>query len=332
MGTVPIAVQKQAEEARKLAEELMSSAQEETPPKTEEDNATPPEEGSPPSTPEAEETPTQDAETTEGELEGAPPEEDPKYWEHKYSVLQGKYNAEVPRLHEELKSVRQDNEYLKGKLELLERLVTEQQKTTPSKQTETPQESEPEPPEVAQLREDFPDIYKGVVKLVERLVAKQEQIEQKLTTTEETIAQTNARLFYRQLAEEVPDWEEINVSPQFLEWLKQVDPYSGMTKHELLIKAFQEGDAGRVARFFKDFKAEVAPEPPAKPNERNVVPPQGKASSSTPGRVSGKIYKQSDVEEFYRQVALGNIPKEQAKAKEMDIIKAMREGRVIFNQ
>ncbi|RLG69035.1 hypothetical protein DRN93_01205 [archaeon] len=333
MAQLPISIQKQAEEARRLEEEIVRQAQEqeETPseeePQTEEE-VEPTTDESPTSEPVGE--PTQDAEEEHAEED----------WEHKYRVLQGKYNAEVPRLHDEVKSLKQDNDFLKGKLELLERLMMENAKQEPT-QPQTPTETqEPEPPEVVQLREDFPDIYKGVVKLVERLVAKQTQIEEKLSSTEENLAQTQAKLFYSALSRQVPDWEALNTSPDFINWLQAREPYTGMSRHELLLQAFQSGDADRVATFFLDYKREMgldSVETPAQPQEkprqpRNIVPPQGRTSGASSGRRSSKYYRQSEIEEFYRKLALGKIPQQEAKQREAEYIKAMQEGRVLFNK
>lgn len=54
----------------------------------------------------------------------------------------------------------------------------------------------------------------------------------------------------------VPNWREINTSPQFKAWLRLRDIYSREVKQELLNKAYGAGDASTVAKFFQGYLAE----------------------------------------------------------------------------
>lgn len=323
MSPLPEAVQKQVEETQKIAQQLLSG-QQETP--DNEDQSDSPVENSGEEISSEDVQPTQDIEPTREEPESE--EESSEDWEHKYRVLQGKYNAEVPRLHDEVKELRNQNGFFAGKLELLEKLVAEKT-VQPSQEVNQPEE-ETLPTEVQQLKEDFPDIYAGVTKLVESLVKRTQNIENKLGQSEEQMAQTKTQMFLSRLTEKVPDWEEINVSPEYLQWLQAKERYTGKTRHELLLDAYNRQDVETVAGFFLDYKAETAPPPPAQ-TRQNILPPAGRSGSSS--RASAKpFFKQSEIEEFYRQKALGKVPGADSVGKEKEIIAAMQEGRVLFNQ
>ncbi len=77
----------------------------------------------------------------------------------------------------------------------------------------------------------------------------------------------------------VPNWREINTSPEFKAWLRLRDIYSREVKHDLLNKAYSAGDASTVAQFFKGYLAEnpnqgeeynplLAPQPASQPATR----------------------------------------------------------------
>ena len=320
---LPQAIQRQADRAKEIEEGILSGTLENQEPELETPEV---EDGSEGESPEdntlTQDTPIQPEEPAE------PEPQDPGVWEHKYRVLQGKYNAEVPRLHDEIKGLKESNSFLQGKMELLERLVAEK-----SAQPED-QQPEEEAPEVENLKENFPDIYEGVKKLLDSVANQTKDTTQKVEATGAQVNNVLANLFYANLANKVPDWETVNSSREFVEWLQQRERFTGSTKHELLMNAFAQGDADTVAEFFLEFKNEsrsTAPNGNRPLSSKQVVPPTGKPSPAPSGTPS-PTYKQSDIEEFYRQAALGKIPLKERNATEAKFTKAMQEGRILFNQ
>jgi hypothetical protein len=99
------------------------------------------------------------------------------------------------------------------------------------------------------------------------------------------------------MTELVPDWEQINVNEDFKDWLAEPDAYSGQKRHDMLISAWNAGDAPRCAAFFRGFKQETAavtpagnqparaPEAPKTPLEELAAP--GRAKSAAPDPASG---------------------------------------------
>jgi tetratricopeptide (TPR) repeat protein len=130
------------------------------------------------------------------------------------------------------------------------------------------------------LREDYPDIYEGIigmistkwsdesVKLLENqypdiYIAIKKLIEQgntwsdKKEELEDNIKLENGKdriRFYEDLEKQVPDWENINKDPKFIEWLNEKDDlYAEKTKMDLIKEAYETLDAQMVAFFFKQF-------------------------------------------------------------------------------
>lgn len=72
--------------------------------------------------------------------------------------------------------------------------------------------------------------------------------------------------YYDSLDKIVPDWESINQSKEFLEWLKASEPLSGKTRAEMLTESFNQKDSQRTAIFFNEFKKfKAASESTARP-------------------------------------------------------------------
>jgi len=299
---MPTTVERIKEETKKVEEEYLKTLQQ---PSDEQAQTQEPE----PQTQEPETPQTQE-----------PVKSDEELWEHKYNVLQGKYNAEVPRLHQELKQIREENNYLRGKLELLENIVAQKgQSAQPM--------AENEDPDIKQLKEDFPEVYKAVEKLLAK-TTQQVATKDEVKATEEKVNKVVTMSFYDQLTNLVPDWQALNQDPEFLAWLSEVEPYTGKTKHELMLMAYNEGSASKVAQFFNNFKKLKTPPPQQPVNNLSsmVSPPKGRAQSAP---VSNKpIFTEAQVTQFYVDKALGKIPKEDADRLDREIAMAFKEGRI----
>ena len=299
---IPSAVQKQADQAEELARKVAAAGEleEETPEVTEEVEAV-------------------EEQVTEEE---APSSQDD--WEHKYKVLQGKYNAEVPRLQEENRKLQGDMRLFQEKLDLLERFIAEHQ-TQSASQAPTTEVSEDE--SVVQLKEDFPEVYSGIMKLLEGFRAEiQQMLEDRVQPVSQAAEQTALAAFKARLSALVPGWMELNTDSGFLEWLKVRDRFTGLTRHEILMKAFEDRDADRVAEFFLAYESENQPK---KTSHTPTVPPQGKPySPKVDAGPQGKYWTAEEVKDFYTKKALGKLSASEAAKTEADILNAMREGRV----
>jgi hypothetical protein len=108
MSALPRQVRKQVEEANKLHEQLARNGLDQAAAAA----------AQPPPTPPAGEAPP--AAAPEGAAPAAPPAEG---WEQKYRVLQGKYNAEVPRLQKQAQTQAQQIETLTAQLTATQGMV-----------------------------------------------------------------------------------------------------------------------------------------------------------------------------------------------------------------
>ena len=91
----------------------------------------------------------------------------------------------------------------------------------------------------------------------------------------------------------LPNWREINTSPDFLAWLDAQHVYAGQPKISLLRAAFEAGDAARCMAFFRGYLAE---------HGGKAV---GHAQASGSGRQAADMTIQKALENFYSDVRKG---------------------------
>jgi hypothetical protein len=276
------------------------------------------------------------------------PTGDQDTWERRYHSFRGHANAELQRKEEELKSLRETVDKLQVSVDKL---------------------NEPEPvvvPDVTDVDvETFGADMVGFVQRAARkavadaLIPVQAKADAFAATLEEMrgqVGQVEERgqasaeaQFFKDVASAVPDYQAINVNPQWLDWLQQVDPFSGHTRQALLNDARVNYDATRVAAMFNAFKATLAPAtvtPPADPAtvttpatpaqspqgaalERQVSPARSSAQTANPeGGGQPKIWTQKEISDFYGLVARGRMSREDAQRTEADINLAVAQGRV----
>jgi len=229
-------------------------------------------------------------------------------WEHKYKTLQGKYNAEIGRLQEALRNLQAENEALKTELNTLKEMMN--------------QHIQPQNDPLENIRDTFPELYDVLKQLTSNYVRKDE-MERLRTELASEIKPVIHSSIEAQLSALVPDWMELNSDPEFINWLQQKAPYSTKTLHELMLEAYNAGDARTVAQFFIDYKKQRAPQP----SQGNISPVGRQVQTQPPS--PKPVIRREEIAKFYRDCALGKYTPEQKAKKEAEIKKAIQEGRVV---
>lgn len=267
-----------------------------------------------------------------------PPPQGDDVWRQRYLTLEGKYKAEVPRLHSQIKE-------LSTKLDELAARAT---------RTETPPAEKPKSKRVTekdtetfgadlldvikrQAEEIAADALADLQTKVGKLESENEQLKAQVTGVSTTQSQTAQEIYFGKLTASVPDWEAINVSDGFLNWLSEVDELSGATRQAFLDDAFQKLDVGRTAKLFNAYKkvlAAAAPPPPAPTKQevqRQVAPGKSKTPPGPPASdASTKIWSANEIDRFYQEMRAGHYkhtPQEAARI-EAEIDAAVASGRV----
>lgn len=285
-----------------------------------------------------------------GDPEPAPePKPERTDWKQKYSVLKGKYDAEVPRQAQDLREAN-------TRIEKLEDKITE----LAAKPIAQPEPEQPRadftPEEIADYGEDLLDVIgRKARQIVEsEYKPKMDELNQEIYTLRNDVGSTNQRVgkfetneVFAQLDRDVENWRNVNVDPKFHEWLDQTDPYTGQTRKELMLSAFDRKNAQQVEAFFVNYEKENAavvpnqavPTPSGQGGtesgarldlEQYVAPGTPRTGGDASAPKDKRTWSSREIGKFYSDVQKGRYksrPDDKARI-EADIVAATREGRV----
>lgn len=347
MSALPKAVQKQVEEANRLAEQLAQERQDQLQP--------------PPGDPPAPDSGTSPAAAAQPPPDGGtpPPPAPAEGWEHKYRVLQGKYNAEVPRLQHQVNEQSTVIEQLRQQMTATQGMLSafaQNRVAAPGSQSSAPAAPSRlvKDEEVKEFGEDLTDFIKRVAQdailpaVEQRLQPVQQQVAEMRGVSEEDrrrALQAAHEQLVATLDREIPDWRQQNNDPLFLEWLTQADSYSGVTRKALLTQAYEGFDAPRVIAFFRGYRNEnavvtppagaAAPAPQPGASQRTlddfVAPGAPKpGTTSAPNGAGKRTWTQAEIQHFYTAAAAGQFRNNKQRRDEIEreIHAAVTEGRV----
>jgi hypothetical protein len=184
----------------------------------------------------------------------------------------------------------------------------------------------------------------------ERMALRINALEQRVGTTSKTVenvqqyaVQTADERYFNALDARIPDWEAVNDTQHFVDWLKNQDKLSGETYYNLLAYAHQQRDVGRVVEIFRVYKPELIVDSPAAPAPSTPKPqqPSGRIdphelaapvtsapapAPSTPAQ--GPIWTQADVNKLYDDKVKGRTSQADFDRLEKQYHQALLEGRV----
>jgi hypothetical protein len=238
------------------------------------------------------------------------------------------YDAEVPRLHSEVRELRQQ----------LQELLSKPQPAP------TTQEPTKQPSLITdQDRESFgADLIDLIERATQQKVATLEQREAKLLDeigqlknrlgeVSEASTKSVDEIYWDRLAKLEPEWEKINVDPQFIAWLNEVDDVYGLPRKVALDNAHNARSAERVAKIMQSYKGLKPPKPtPNKDLEKLVAPTRSRTGATPQDKVDGnqRIYSQQEIAQFYNDYRRGVYTSEEGAKIEAEITAAVAEGRV----
>ena len=146
---------------------------------------------------------------------------------------------------------------------------------------------------------------------------------------EEQESKDSSDKFLTSLEGLVSNWREIDINPEFLIYMDNVDEYSGYPRSTLFKRAYTANDVGRVAGFMKDFVKSQKPEVTLE----EMVGPTGSSTVASPAhKQEGEVIPISFVEEFENAVIKGHYKQKSNEANKIQtkIDLAFKEGRINF--
>jgi hypothetical protein len=267
-------------------------------------------------------------------------EEDPKpvpdvseeTWQSKFFALKGKYDAEVPRLHSQMREMSQQVQTLITEAAVAKAQQTKQE-PVPVKTLITEQDKEAFGSDLLDLIDRATEQkLAGNRDLEAQLRSEINELKSKLGNVTERQGVSDKDRYEAALGAQVPDWEAMNIDQGFLTWLAEVDPVYGMPRQYALTNAYESLDANRTATIFKQYKATIAPTPRPQANrelQRQVAPTRSHTSPApTTSTADKRVYTTSDIDSFYAEWRRGMIDEAEAVQIERDIHAAINEGRI----
>ncbi len=183
----------------------------------------------------------------------------------KYNTLQGKYDAEVPRLHQQIRD-------LNSKLTALEtaKVETPREPTKPKEKVSFVTDEDR-----AEFGEELIEVQRRVAQEVsqgyENRFEQQEvvikELQQKLAKTGSQIGEVG---FSQKLTQLVPDFADVDKDERWIKWLNEHDPMSRGPRRDQAAVAFNNGDAEAVAHFVGLWR-ETLTSAEAEPRDRRQV-------------------------------------------------------------
>ena len=328
--SIPKQVKKQSEEVQELYKQIKGEPEEAQATEAEATTDAPVDAVEEPKTSDSVEEQAPQSETQEQtKSDDQEPKED--NWQQKYKSLQGMYNADVPRLSSE-------NRNLTSRVTQLEQLLSTMEKPTVKESVQAEKLITPEDEkeygdsinimrkaareEIAQLKQQIQQLQDVVPKV------------QQVQTQQKKSSEQN---FWNTIANEVPNWQDINKNEAFQAWLLEVDPLTGISRQTYLEDAQNNLDANRVVNFFKTWEGEFGVAKSAQTDRKAQQSQLQKQVSPGKSRNNGakasgqpRTYTNDDIKEFFSDVRKGKYKgRDDERGRiERDIFAAQQEGRI----
>lgn len=292
---LPRAIRAQSERIRQL-QETPPAEGEQNPPATEPAIQ-------PPSDPAPQAAPQQVAPEPPAQPIEDPRHSDPNYWRQRFNVTEGvlrrerqERTNEEQRLHEriselqlELQRAQASQPAQAGDIELSQFFTPEQIEQYGEDQLGTVARTA--------VQAAKSEAQKAIKEAVQPL-REQEEARKKAAQREAH------QRFIDGLTSEVPDWQVIDPSPAWHQWLAVIDEATGEERDAVLKRHYNRGDAQRVAQMFKAFKAETAPpQPPVAPSGG----PRGQEQPIRSQPAAGGAPSPAEIREFYKRASIGKL-------------------------
>ena len=261
----------------------------------------------------------------------SPTDVEDETFKQKYGTLLGKYEAEVPRLHQQVREMTEVTKSLQAEIAAL--------KVEPTKPKEKVSLVTDE--DRAEFGEELLDVQRRIAKEVSQEYEERfEQQESVIKELQDQLAKTGSQIgevgFSQRLAQLVPDFAAVDQDERWMKWLSEHDPMLRGPRRSQAQAAFDAGDAEAVAHYVKLWKETLAePTESEKPAvqaelEKQVAPTRSANSVKQPTNQNSKIYSTREMDAAWNKLSLmmRRGKHEEAAKLEAELSAAYIEGRV----
>lgn len=253
---------------------------------------------------------------------------DAGYWEHRFNVIQGKYNAELPPLRQKIQALTAELEQLKvnGSAGTGNEKADAIANRLASELTED---------ELELVGSDLAGV---ISKLVEsktgHLASELEQMKAKEQQQNEDHMKALQKAFMDQVSAAIPNWQQLQSTPDGEKWLRSSNGRGGINNDDV-VAAANNLDAETVIRLYRQMEQDVGSgavpsqqvQNPGGIPAHKVQPQQSRATTAQSQNL--QTWSTADIKQFYQDKMNGRYTPEEAAALERDIFDAQRQGRII---
>jgi len=271
------------------------------------------------------------------------PKEDEETYKQRYFTLKGMYDAEVPRMAQEIKDLKRDmSELQRQNLQLKE--DAEKKSTQKDPVEEEGQDLDPD------AFKEYGEEFGAMVETIQKQKKQIDSLENRLKEVSGDISQSKESAAQREQAEydtymgnvvaEVAKLTDIhfdvlNSDRNFLNFLRQYPEGESESRHAKLKRAEATRNLPATMEIFKAYLGKK-PDPDPKPDPNslpNVQPDTVNTGVDTrpPAQASTKMWSRAAINEFYADVRKGKFDgkEDEMNALEADIALAQKQGRII---
>ena len=259
-------------------------------------------------------------------------EEVSESFKQKYATLRGKYDAEVPRLHQQVKELTDQMNAIREEAQAAKKAEAEKPKEKVSYVTDADRE---------EYGDDLIDFQRRVAKEVsqdyeERFEQQSrviQDLQSKISNTDNQVGEVG---FTQKLNALVPGFDQLDNDERWVAWLNEIDPMTRGPRRDQAQAAFNSGDAEAVAHYVSLFRGSVEPVANGKSDrqtelEKQVTPNRSASTvASKSSNNSSKIYSEKELDRGWTKIRdLNSQGKyDDAEKLEAELTVAYMEGRV----
>lgn len=261
-------------------------------------------------------------------------------FQQKYRILQGKYDAEVPRLYAQLKERDTLLQQMGDRLTALETPKAPEHKSDPLLTDKDNEDFGADLVDMARRasREEIKSEMKVLMKAIDERFA---SLNAHLGQVQEKVVMSESDKFWGRVRSLVPDWMAVDQDPAWVEFLDTRIPGTRKTRRQEAADAISVGDAEPIKELVdlwrggqpdtkQDAKAAAEAAAAAKAGKKQelqsqVAPSTAKSSAQPTGK---KVWLAAEYEYVFSQKAMQSMPEAELTAQQAEATLALQEGRV----
>jgi len=256
---------------------------------------------------------------------------DEDFWEHKYKVLQGKFNGLVENRTMERKEWEAKLQELSDQIAALGKQKPESAPPSPAMPSSPPQGQVQLTAEEKEWFDSDPTLRTAIEKIVESKASpyqeKISKLESEVTDLRNTTVQSRADKFWSDVLQAIPDYPALVEDGVFMGLLKEYNPVFQKTLLDAAQSALDNFNLKQLVAVFKEAQKKAPAQKPAASLESEVMPTRP-GPGAPPVVKQPKRYTLEEFKRLHNEMLQGDLGSPESVKLRNELDAAVREGRV----